>query len=112
MKITIATLISAISLMAAGNSLAAETPELAKKNNCTACHAIGKKVIGPSFADIAKKYKNNPNAKPMLVAKIINGGSGTWGVMPMPPFPRLSGIDAAALVDFVLNEGGLYLAKK
>lgn len=111
MKITIATLISAASLMAAGSSLATDMSELAKKNNCIACHAIDKKVIGPSFADIAKKYRNVSDAKAMLATKIIKGGGGVWGTMPMPPYPRLGETDATALVDFVLNEGNLRIAK-
>lgn len=111
MKITIATLIAAASLMATDSSLANDMSELVKKNNCIACHAIGKKVIGPSFADIAKKYKDVPNAKAMLANKIINGGGGIWSNVPMPPYPKLNGTDTAALVDFVLNEGNLHIAK-
>ena len=111
MKIAITTLVAAAGLMAADNSLANDMSELVKKNNCISCHAIGKKVIGPSFADIAKKYKNISNAKAMLVTKIIKGGSGAWGNVPMPPYPGLGEADTAALVDFVLNEGNLHIAK-
>ncbi|MDO8465157.1 MAG: c-type cytochrome [Gallionella sp.] len=110
MQIIIATLIAAASLMAASSSLATDMPELVKKNNCTACHAIDKKVIGPSFADIARKYKSISNARAMLATKIIKGGGGVWGAMPMPPYPRLGETDAAALAGFVLNEGNLHIA--
>lgn len=89
--------------MAAGSALAADMPDLAKKNNCTACHAIDKKVVGPAFADIAKKYKGDAGAKAKLTPKMIKGGGGVWGAMPMPASPKLSEADAAALVDFVLG---------
>ncbi|MDO8350597.1 MAG: c-type cytochrome, partial [Gallionella sp.] len=52
--------------------------------NCTACHAIDKKVVGPSFMDIAKKYKGDATAEAKLIAKVSKGGAGVWGSMPMP----------------------------
>lgn len=78
-------------------------PELAKKKNCAACHAIDKKVVGPSWMDIAKKYKGDASAKARLITKIQKGGSGVWGAMPMPPTPGLSDAEAGSLVDFVLG---------
>ena len=103
MKFIIANMIAAASLMAAGSALATDMPEAAKKNNCTACHAIDKKVVGPAFADIAKKYKGDATAKAKLVTKVMKGGSGAWGAMPMPPNPKLTEADANMLVDFVLG---------
>ena len=103
MKFIIANMVAAAGLMAAGSALAVDMPAAAKKNNCTACHAIDKKVVGPSFADIAKKYKGDAGAKAKLVTKTIKGGGGVWGAMPMPPNPKLSEADASALVDFVLG---------
>lgn len=89
--------------MVAGSALAADMPDLAKKSNCTACHAIDKKVVGPSFADVSKKYKGDATAKDKLATKIIKGGGGVWGAMPMPASPKLSQADADALADFVLG---------
>ncbi|MBI5430486.1 MAG: c-type cytochrome [Nitrosomonadales bacterium] len=71
-------------LMVAGSAMAAEMPALAKKMNCTACHAIDKKVVGPAWADVAKKYKGDAKAMDALVVKVSKGGSGNWGTMPMP----------------------------
>lgn len=103
MKSIIVSMVAAAGLMVAGSALAAEMPDLAKANNCTACHAIDKKVVGPSFADIAKKYKGDAGAKAMLVPKMIKGGGGVWGAMPMPASPKLSEADSATLVDFILG---------
>ncbi len=103
MKSIIVSMVAAAGLVVAGSALAADMPDLAKKNNCTACHAIDKKVVGPAFADVAKKYKGDAGAKANLVAKMIKGGGGVWGAMPMPANPKLSEADSAALVDFVLG---------
>lgn len=59
-------------------------PLLARENNCTACHAIDKKVVGPSWMDVARKYKGDPSAEARLIAKVSKGGTGVWGTMPMP----------------------------
>jgi len=71
-------------LMIAGNSFAADMPELAKKMNCTACHAIDKKIVGPAWMDVSKKYKGDAGAAERLQVKVSKGGSGNWGTMPMP----------------------------
>jgi cytochrome c551/c552 len=71
-------------LMVAGSALAADMPPLAKKMNCTACHSIDKKVVGPAWKDVAAKYKGQGDAMDKLVVKVSKGGSGNWGTMPMP----------------------------
>jgi cytochrome c len=83
-------------------------PPLAAASGCTACHAIDKKVVGPAWADVSKKYKGDAGAKDRLVAKVKAGGKGNWtevtGGVPMPPYsPRVSDADIATLVDFVLG---------
>ena len=103
MKAIIVSMVAAAGLMVAGSTLAADMPDLAKKNNCTACHAIDKKVVGPAFGDIAKKYKGDATAKAKLATKIIKGGGGVWGAMPMPASPKISQADAETLADFVLG---------
>lgn len=77
---------------------------LAKKNNCMACHQIDKKVVGPSFKDIAAKYKGEDGAREMLMAKVKAGGSGVWGPIPMPPNAAVSEEDNALLVDWILAQ--------
>ncbi len=76
--------------------------ELAKKNNCLACHASEKKLVGPSYKDIAAKYKSDKGAVAKLAEKIKKGGSGVWGPVPMPPNAQVSDADAKALVTWIL----------
>ena len=87
---------------------AADMPPLAKKSGCTACHAIDKKVVGPAWGDVAKRYKGDGAAKAALVDKVKKGGKGNWtevtkGV-PMPPYsPRVADADIEKLVDFIMG---------
>lgn len=74
-----------------------------KKYNCTACHAIDKKLIGPAYKEVAKKYKGNKDAAAMLVQKVKKGGQGTWGPVPMPPNPAVPDADLKAMVDYILG---------
>lgn len=76
---------------------------LAKQNACLGCHAINKKVVGPSFQDVAKKYANNPNAIAFLKNKVLKGGSGSWGVVPMPGNNKLSDADASLIVTWIMR---------
>lgn len=76
--------------------------DLAKKYNCTSCHAADKKMMGPSFKDIAAKYKGNKEAPDLLASKIRKGGSGNWGKVPMPPNPRVTDPDLKSLVNWIL----------
>jgi len=100
---TIATMIMAAGLAITGSALAADMPAAAKKNNCTACHAIDKKVVGPAWAEVAKKYKGDAGAADKLSTKIAKGGSGAWGSMPMPPNPKVSDAEMKELVGFILG---------
>lgn len=59
-------------------------PLAARENNCTACHAIDKKVVGPAFMDVSRKYKGDASAEARLITKVSKGGAGVWGTMPMP----------------------------
>ena len=93
--------VSAGLLASAGNALAQEA--LAKKYNCLACHAVDKKSIGPSYQDVAAKYKGDAGAEAKLVAKVKNGGVGTWGQIPMPPNASVPDADIKALVKWVLS---------
>ena len=77
--------------------------ELATKSACTACHAVDKKLVGPSYKDVAAKYKGNTKAEAMLIEKVKKGGSGVWGPVPMPPNANVKDADIATLVKWVLS---------
>jgi len=76
--------------------------ELAKKSACTACHAIDKKLVGPSYKDVAAKYKGDKAAEAKLIDKVKKGGSGVWGQVPMPPNASVKDEDIKTLVKWVL----------
>jgi cytochrome c len=76
---------------------------LAKKHNCTACHAVDKKMVGPAYKDVAKKYKGQADAAAKLAEKVKKGGSGAWGAVPMPPNPSVPDGDVTTLVAWVLK---------
>ena len=75
---------------------------LATSKNCMSCHAVERKVLGPSFKDVAAKYKDNKGAVDLLAAKIMKGGSGVWGPVPMPANTQVSDADAKKLAAWVL----------
>ena len=80
-----------------------KTLAIAKQNACLGCHAINKKIVGPSFQAVAEKYKSDPNAQAFLKNKIAKGGSGSWGVVPMPANTKLSNADLNALTGWILR---------
>lgn len=75
---------------------------LAKKYNCTACHQVDKKHVGPAYKDVAKKYKGQADAVAKLSDKVKKGGSGVWGPVPMPPNAAVPDADIKKLVEWVL----------
>ena len=93
--------VSAGLLASAGNALASDA--LAKKYNCLACHAVDKKLVGPSYQDVAAKYKGDAGAEAKLSTKLKNGGAGVWGQVPMPPNAAVPDADVKALVKWVLS---------
>ena len=78
--------------------------ELAKKHACLACHAVDKKLVGPAYKDVAKKYGSDAKAVDALAVKIVKGGSGVWGAIPMPATPQVSEADAKKLAAWVLSQ--------
>jgi cytochrome c len=76
---------------------------LAKQNACLGCHALDKKIVGPSFQAVAKKYANDPSSTAFLKNKIIKGSSGSWGVVPMPANAKLSDADVSLLTGWILR---------
>lgn len=78
---------------------------LAQQKACTACHATDKKLVGPSYADVAKKYAGQKDAVQTLAASIKAGGAGKWGPVPMPAQPGLSDADLTTLATWILGGG-------
>ncbi|MDH5534460.1 MAG: c-type cytochrome [Betaproteobacteria bacterium] len=98
----------ALALLAAAGAVAMSPAALAdeallKKHNCTACHQVDKKVVGPSYKDVAKKYKGQADAVAKLSEKVKKGGSGVWGPIPMPPNPAVPDADIKKMVEDVLK---------
>ena len=77
-------------------------PDLAKSKNCMACHAMDKKLIGPSYKDVASKYASDKDAVAKLSKKVREGGVGAWGQIPMPANPQVSADEAVTLVKWIL----------
>jgi cytochrome c len=78
--------------------------DLAKAKNCMACHAVANKLVGPAYKDVAAKYAGQKDAEAKLVTKVIKGGSGVWGAIPMPANPQVSEADAKTLVKWILAQ--------
>jgi len=97
--------IAIIASVAAGLLVAAPvmaSQELAQKKNCLACHAVDKKLVGPTYKEVAAKYKADKGAEAKLAEKVVKGGSGVWGQVPMPPNPQVSADEAKTLVKWIL----------
>ena len=118
-NIIVSTLVFASLVIASSSSALAATakkmemPPLARKNSCVACHAIDKKMVGPSWMDISRKYKGATEytykgkmyqLEEGLIMKVSKGGSGVWGSMPMPAnFPAVNSSEIKELVQFILR---------
>ncbi|MET0382477.1 MAG: c-type cytochrome [Burkholderiaceae bacterium] len=88
----------------AKNDAAGDVKGLLDANACLGCHALQQKVVGPSYHDVAAKYKDDPQASAKLEASIRSGGSGKWGPVAMPPFAALTDAQLKALAEFVLKQ--------
>lgn len=100
------TIVLAAAAVAAVFAAPAQADEaLAKKHQCLACHQLDKKSVGPSYKDIAKKYKGQADAVAKLSEKVKKGGSGVWGPIPMAPNPAVPDADIRKLVEWVLKSG-------
>jgi cytochrome c len=93
-----------VGLMAAAALPALANPQLAQAKNCMACHAVDKKLVGPSYKDVAAKYANQKDAADKLAEKVIKGGSGVWGPVPMPANPQVSAAEAKQLATWILAQ--------
>lgn len=99
----LATLLSFCSLSLHASSDDTKAVALAKQNACLGCHAVDKKIVGPSFQSVAKKYANDRSANIFLNNKILKGGSGSWGVVPMPANAKLGDADVSLLTRWILR---------
>ena len=77
---------------------------LASAKNCMACHAMDRKLVGPAYREVAKKYPGDASAADRLAGKIMKGGAGAWGAVPMPANPQVSEADAKKLAAWVLSQ--------
>jgi cytochrome c len=84
-------------------TLVAEGKTLVEGSDCRACHANDQRLVGPAYNEVAERYHNDPGAVDMLAGKIIEGGSGNWGEVPMAPHPQISKEDATKMVHYVLS---------
>jgi cytochrome c len=89
-----------LTLLASGSAMA--DLKLAQEKNCMACHAVDKKMVGPAYKEVAAKYAGQKDAVDKLAQKVIKGGSGVWGPVPMPANAQVSEADAKKLVAWVL----------
>ena len=99
-------LFPALALVAAAATVSAPAmadEALAKAKNCLACHAVDKKVLGPSYKDVAAKYAGQKDASDKLAAKIIKGGVGAWGQIPMPANAQVNEAESKKLVAWILS---------
>lgn len=94
-------LISSLSLPAFAAVDTTKALDIAQKNACLACHAVDHKVVGPSYKDVAAKYKGNSKAADILMKKVKTGGSGVWGTAAMPPSP-IKDADLKIVIDWIL----------
>ncbi len=78
--------------------------QLATAKNCMACHAVDKKLVGPSYKDVAAKYAGQKDAADKLATKVIKGGSGVWGPVPMPANAQVNADEAKKLVAWILTQ--------
>ena len=91
-----------VSALVSGAAMA--NADLAKAKNCMACHAVANKVVGPAYKDVAAKYAGQKDAEDKLTQKVLKGGSGVWGAVPMPANAQVSEAEARTLVKWILSQ--------
>jgi len=90
-------------LWLAAAAAASPADELLKKHACVACHAIDTPLVGPAYKKVAEKYRGNAKAEALLVQKVLNGGTGVWGQVPMPPHKgRVPDAEVVVMVKHIL----------
>ncbi|MGH8717335.1 MAG: c-type cytochrome [Burkholderiales bacterium] len=102
----LATLAACTFFVAGMATEASANEQLIKKNRCNNCHALDKKTVGPSYKDVAAKYKADKEAEARLIKKVTEGGKGVWGTFPMPAkggFPEVPDGDIQPMVKYILS---------
>jgi cytochrome c len=97
-------LVALVALTAAFAGPAFANADLAQKKNCLACHAVDKKVVGPAYKEVAAKYASDKGAAAKLTEKVMKGGVGAWGQIPMPANPQVTEAEAKTLVAWILSQ--------
>ena len=92
-----------VSLTVAVEAAAADASQLATKYNCQACHTVDKKLVGPAYKDVAAKYAGQKDAVDKLAQKVMKGGAGVWGAVPMPANPQVTDAEAKQLVQWIMT---------
>ena len=95
---------AALAAVLSVGSPARASEELAKKHACFACHTVDKKLVGPSYKEVAVKYRGDKGAEAKLIDKVKKGGTGVWGQVPMPPNAAVPDADIRALVKWILSQ--------
>lgn len=95
-------LVGVVGASSSAFAAAADGAAIARSNACMGCHAVDRKLVGPSFKDIAAKYKGDAGAQAKLEKKVRDGGAGVWGAIPMPSHPAMSAGDIRDVVAWVL----------
>jgi cytochrome c len=106
MKIIVTLLAAAATATLATSAHAADAKggeALAKASGCFACHAVDKKLIGPSYKEVADRYRKDQGAEAMLVKKVKEGGKGVWGDIPMAPNAHVKDEDIKTMVQWILS---------
>lgn len=93
-----------VALAAVFSAPAFANADLAQKKNCLACHAVDKKVIGPSYKEVAAKYAGQKDAVDKLAEKVLKGSTGVWGPVPMPANAGVTDAEAKTLVTWILSQ--------
>ena len=102
-KLVSALVIGGVAALVAAPASAQNVDELLKKYACLSCHAVDKKLVGPSYKDVAAKYRGQAGAEKALAEKVKKGGQGVWGPIPMPPNASVPDGDLSAMVKYVLS---------
>lgn len=90
--------------LAAAPAAANDPQTVARNNQCMSCHKVDTKTLGPSFKEVAAKYKGDPHALSRLTEMVRAGGKGVWGVVPMPPNKSMSDEDLTTVVSWILAQ--------
>jgi cytochrome c len=94
--------VAAAAVLSSGAALAADAQQLLKEKACLACHTVDKKLVGPSYKEVAAKYKSRKDAEAYLSKKIKEGSTGVWGQVPMPPNGTVADDEARTLAKYIL----------